>query len=146
MKKVFLILSLIFSSISFAAGPVSVQVVTGSYTVPARKWARVTAHVIQGGAFTINGSTALSSVNSLRSWSVLASDNYQHWNHSTLGRAEMSITSTTNATSLGVGTGFNENTAYSEAITSETATFKIPSGSVINGSGTWRATVELYER
>lgn len=152
---VFIFVFLLASSAAFAAGPIKVQVVTTSYTVPSGKWAQVTAHVIQGGSFTIGGVVALSSVNSLRSWTILASDNlaviastFQTSQKylSVYTGADNSIPSTPANTVHTYNGAFNEGTAYSEAITSESATYNLPAGTVINGSGTWRATVELYER
>jgi len=41
--------------------PASISVITGTYTLPADRFARVTVEVDSGGLFTLNGTTAVSS-------------------------------------------------------------------------------------
>jgi hypothetical protein len=49
------------TTFGFMGNPASLTVGTGSYTVPANKYAFCTAQVMNGGTFTIDASTALSS-------------------------------------------------------------------------------------
>jgi hypothetical protein len=124
--------------IPFDNNPVSVSVKTGSYTIPSGQYARVVANVKAGGTFTIDAATALDSVS--RSWSVLASDNLKLSTYST---SVGGLATETAQQSMGsAGAAFTETTAYCE--TSETGEFWLPAGTVINGTGSWRATVMLY--
>lgn len=115
--------------VPFNFQPESTSVRTSSYTIPTGKYAKVDVQCIGGGTFTIDGATALSS----SSWSVLASDNMRM-------DANNYLTTGANGTIGGVGGAFNENTAYDN----QTQTFWLPSGAVINGTGTWRAVVQIY--
>lgn len=136
MKILFLILSLIFSSVSFGMerAPLSVQVITGSYTVPARKIAKVVVNLEGSATFTIGGVTALKGTQN----SVLASSVLTY-----------KVASTSRQLSVNTG---GEATAHGDAFTSVVdqkttiAQLELPAGTVLNGTGTWRAIVTLYER
>jgi len=122
--------------IPFDNCPVSIDVKTGSYTVPTGSYARCLASVSDGGTFTIDTKTALRSKAST-SWSVLASDNIPFVSSGQIATASAAVTST--------GGGFNETTAYTSG-TTDSAEFWLPEGTVINGTGTWSGTVMLYNK
>ena len=180
MKILFLVLSLIFSSVSFAVerAPLSVQVITGSYTVPSRKIAKVYVECDSGGIFSINGVNAVTTspfiniaqsttANGSLSYSVPA--NYRAevvsstnavgvWNH--IGGGSSTWITTTEQTQIKLSLGplasistanQSANKAYSGVAipsnaTNRQANFTLPAGTVLNGTGNWRATVEIYER
>lgn len=126
--------------IPFDNCPVSVSVKTGSYTIPSGQYARTVASVSDGGTFTIGGTTALHSKAST-SWSVLASDNLKLADYSSSTGFLATVQSASGLTSAGAA--FSETTAYASG-TSQNAEFWLPAGTVINGTGTWAATVMLY--
>lgn len=165
----------------FDYNPVSVAVKTGSYPIPAGRYAIVTAQVRDGGSFTIGGATALNSksvpsatkvevvnANALPSYTV-PSDKYFEGQISPGGTSS----SWTIGTGVGVGIGgsgsqygirmgpgqrvWHDTAGGNPAvdvvgilfpIDSEdsfvTATFYVPTGTTISGSGNWRATVSEY--
>ena len=125
MKMLFVIFNLFFSISIFANDrPVSVSVISGSYTVPARRWAKVVVNLEGSASFTIGGVTALRGTQN----SVIAS-----------------VSSSCNTTCSGAS-GWP--TTGSSATDQKTTIgqFEAPAGAVLNGSGTWRAIVTLYER
>lgn len=125
--------------IPFNFQPESVSVVTGSYTVPPGKYARVIANVSGSSTFTIGGATALASTSA--TWSVLASDNLRTVSGGG-GSTNALFTNTAETSIQAVGSAFNESTAQMNTALSEV--YFLPSGTVINGTGTWRAVVEQY--
>lgn len=119
--------------VPFNFQPANVSVKTGSYTIPAGKYAKVDVQCEAGGSFTIDGLTALTS----KSWTVLSSDNLGTYN----GNGGEKILATGSTTTFaGNGGAFNEATAYD----SQTQSYWLPSGAIINGSGTWRAVVQEF--
>lgn len=114
--------------IPFNFQPESISVKTASYTVPAGKYAYITANVIGAATFTIGGATAISGNAS----TLLSSTTLD------LGGTTGSLLTNT---TLGAGTNAFTSTTVN---TTETASFWAPSGTVINGTGTWRATVSIY--
>ena len=138
------------ATISHIPNPISISVKTAGYTIPANRYARVSVNVHAGGTFNIGGVTSLSSLTA--TWTVLASDNLtahtlsatsnNGFTNSTIGRL---LTGGSNAdfpAANFVGNAFNESTAQFN--TSVTEQYFMPAGTVINGTGTWRATVEEY--
>ena len=114
-----------------ARSPVAISVRTASYTIPAGRWARVVANVEGTGTFTVNGTTALRSTQN----NVLASSPLR----TAVSNSTVHLLTLTN----GTGTG----DAYGAVTDQKTIVgdFNLPTGTVINGSGTWRATVEEYD-
>ena len=127
-------------NIPFNFQPASVSVKTSSYTIPIGKYAYVSANVEGTGTFTIGGDIALRGTTSS-----------QITNTSSIARSRLgsfpntssSSILTTNATpDAGDSASFGYGSAtFTESVTSS---YWIPAGSVISGSGTWRATVSLY--
>ena len=120
--------------IPFNFCPTSVSVKTSSYTIPAGYYACVVANVAGSGSFTIDSDTAL--VAAL--WTALASSGLQTSN--TPGTTAL-LTSGTNSLP---GNAFTSSSAKAAV----SATYWLPTGTVINGSGgldgSWYATVSLY--
>lgn len=120
--------------IPFDNNPASIAVKTASYTIPAGKYARCLINVIGAGTFTINGVTALQG--NADTWTTLASTSLSK---GTSGGGQALLTSTSAA-------------PYTAAFSSDTGTDTsvitceawLPTGTVIAGSGTWRATVMEY--
>jgi hypothetical protein len=134
--------------IPFNNNPVSVSVKTASYTIPAGKFARVVVNVIGSGTFTINGNTALSgtqnnvitSVNNMYrapgSGVIAASQPYQPG----------AIQTTVSGTTTSQGSAQNSLLVYGNETDQKPLIqdYYLSTGTVINGTGTWRATVEEY--
>jgi hypothetical protein len=113
--------------VPFNFQPSSVSVKTASYTIPAGKYAKVTVNIDGTGTFTIDGSTALSaSQNSVLATSPLATDG--------TGR----LTTTTAA--AGSPAAYTSETDKRSVV----ADYFLPAGTVIAGSGTWRAVVQEF--
>lgn len=123
--------------VPFINMPYSVSVQSSSYTIPAGYYARCTASLKGNSTFTIGGSTALY----CSSNSVLASDNLITANgtggnlNGALGTAALGA-----GQSNAVGSAFNE--ATDEKVMAKD--YWLPSGTIINGTGTWAAVVELF--
>lgn len=122
--------------VPFDNRPSSVAVKTASYTIPAGKYARVVVNLEGSATFTIGGVTALRGTQN----SVLASDNIKlSVVASSLGALGTHLTGA--AADLGAAGGaFNETTDQK----SVTETLWLPTGTIINGTGTWRAVVMEY--
>ena len=118
--------------IPFNHMPASTTVRTASYTIPAGFYARVVANVEGTGTFTIGGSTALRGTSN----QVLASSVLDF--KTSLGFQRLCVESSTAGSPDG-----NAFTSTTNA-TSTTESYWLPTGAVINGTGTWRAVVELY--
>jgi hypothetical protein len=123
--------------IPFNFQPASVSVKTASYTIPAGRYAYVVANVEGTGTFTIDAATALRSTQN----SVLASDNLRT---STPASQQSSAlyTSTSDASASAIGGAFNETTDQKTVVHG----YWVPSGTIINGTGTWRAVVTEYNQ
>ena len=111
--------------------PVAISVKTGSYTIPVGRWARAVVNVEGTGTFTVNGTTALRGTQN----NVLASSVLQYY-----------VNGSANTLHSAGGTN-PAGSAFSSATDQKTIVgeFNLPTGTVINGSGTWRATVEEYD-
>lgn len=157
--------------VPFNFQPASVSVKTGSYAIPAGFYAKVVVEVDSGGIFTIDSVNALTSAafvnvdaydqsNSNVSYTV-PSGYYAETQINSDGSIS-GVTISGNATgsqpsqfthfslgpggSISFGGGLNSRdsvTGYAipSNATNRTAEFWLPSGTVINGSGNWRATV-----
>jgi len=159
--------------------PVSVSVKTGSYTIPAGKYARVTVEVDSGGIFTINtinactsaGFIAIDQANaSLAALSYSVPTDYRGSaafsstltdTYSIAGNSTINI-NTNSSSPVGIdlgpgsvysmpgGVASNAKGIHGVAIpsnaTNRQATYWLPTGTVINGSGNWRAVVEEYNQ
>lgn len=121
--------------IPFMEMPFSVSVKTSSYTIPAGYYARAIVNLVGTSNFTIDGSSALE----CNQHSVLSSDNLKL--NTVDGVTGGLLTNwTTSSSPTASGTAFNE-TSDIKIVTCE---FRLPTGTLIDGSGGWRATVELY--
>jgi hypothetical protein len=114
------------ATISHIPNPLSVAVKTASYTITAGRYARVTANVIGTATFTINAATALQGTQN----NVLSSSSM-----TVVGDARLSTTT-------GVGTSAAYGVVADQKNLSET--YYLPEGTIINGTGSWRAVVEEY--
>lgn len=120
---------------SHIPNPASISVKTAGYTIPANRYARVIANVIGSATFTINGSTALSGTQN----SVLGSDNLRICTYS--GTTNFLATPPAAPSAFGaVGSAFTEATQQHNLVQE----YFLPAGTIINGTGTWRAVVEEY--
>lgn len=156
--------------------PSSTTVRTSSYSIPSGKYARVIVQVENGGSFSINGSTALTSDDgdvisvgvSSSNPSYVVPSGYTFVgqagggsvNGVTIDGNELFSTAgdsrynqinagggSTVAVSSSGGTVYLTGYATKNCFESSksTAEFWIPNGATINGSGSWRATVEEYD-
>jgi len=137
------------SSSGFNNNPSSTTVRTASYTIPAGKYARVVANLEGSATLTINGTTALRGTqNSILSSSSLqfqtqGNFTYSAAGFSTSGNANKLITTTAGDASV---SGNAPTSAFSTTTDQKTVVqdFWCPTGTVINGTGTWRAIVTEY--
>lgn len=156
--------------------PSSVSVKTSSYSIPASKWAEVYVEADSGGTFTINGVTSITTdafvnvdytVSGTTNISYTAPADYlvdvdvataaaitinPNGNNVTtaiaasemrpykLGPGGTMTSSSTSGNKSVTGYGIPSNA------TNRSATFRLPGGTVINGSGSWRATVVEFNR
>ena len=130
----------------FNGNPSSVSVKTGSYTIPANKYAYITANCENGATFSIDGTVALSS----NSWSALAKSTGNLY--STAGVATYTGGSTTEGliTNLGGVTTSGAGSIDGDpvftnatAMTAVVANFWVPTGTVLTTSS-GRYTVQLF--
>lgn len=166
-------------SIPFNFQPESVSVHTGSYTIPAGKYARVIAHINGNGSFTIDGATAIdatqaSVVNVLVVNVGISPASYtvpSGYYFEGIAVATAAVTISVDGTDIGeisdtignkvmVGSGSTlsapssgiSGTAKILGVSRKVSSgegpvnseFWLPSGTVINGSGSWRATVQIF--
>ena len=120
--------------------PSSVNVQTGSYSIPAGYYARAVVNITGSGNFSVNGSNVLIGSQN----TVLASDNLRTSNYSTGPTNDyigsLTVTTTSDASWKNpIGSAFNESTDE-KVITQD---YWLPSGTTINGSN-YRALIELY--
>jgi len=128
------------ATISHIPNPVSISVKVAGYTIPANRYARVVANVSGASTFTIAGVTALASTSA--TWSVLAADALKI---STTGVNVGGLgISTSNGGDAWAATGSAFSEATAQMVTALSEVYFMPAGTVINGTGTWRATVEEY--
>lgn len=121
--------------VPFNFAPLSVSVKTGSYTVPAGKYARAVVNLEGSATFTIGGVTALRGTQN----SVLGGSNMY------IATGSLNGGNTAGALFTGANSGTLSN-AYSTTTDQKSliAEIWLPSGTVINGTGTWRAVVTEY--
>jgi hypothetical protein len=115
--------------VPFDNNPLAVSVKTASYTIPTGRFARVLINLEGSATFTIGGVTAIRGTQN----SVLAGANLR--TNTTISNAL--ITTSSPGT---VGAAFTDTTDQKTTI----AELWLPSGTVINGTGTWRAVVMEY--
>lgn len=153
--------------VPFDNNPTSVSVKTESYTIPAGKYAKVYVECDSGGQFTINGSVAVDTDPFLN---IDVSTNSATIYTVPTGYRAVILQATTNVATiytngnidyrfsnidgdLGPGgtvskSGGDGATCSGVAIPSNAthrqAEFFLPSGTVISGSGNWKATVMEY--
>lgn len=129
--------------VPFDFNPVSVSVKTGSYTIPAGKYARAIVNVIGSGTFTINGTTALSGSQN----NVITNVNNLYRDNRAATVSGISVVQgglISGSGQTGAGSGvllvYGNETDQKPLVHD----YFLPTGTVINGTGTWRATVEEY--
>lgn len=136
------------SSSGFNNNPSSTSVKVASYTIPAGKYARVVANLEGSATLTINGTTALRGTQN----SVLGSSGMitqtQNINASVTGGNTLfsgQVLISGGGAPTG-GTNNSGNAAFTSATDQKTVVqdFWCPTGTVINGTGTWRAIVTEY--
>lgn len=119
--------------VPFNFEPVAVSVRTASYTIPAGRYARVTVNLEGSATFTIGGVTALRGTQ-----------------NSVLGSSPVGTNSGSGVNSIAVAQSpsTNSGAAFSSATMQQTVTTDIwlPAGTVINGTGVWRATVQEFNK
>jgi hypothetical protein len=120
------------ATISHIPNPVAVSVKTAGYTIPANRYARAVVNLIGSATFTINAVTALQGTQA-----TLASTG-PTVNRGTDGTSFGSIQAVTGA---GIGTHSWSGVTYQETTVKD---YFLPAGTIINGTGTWRAVVEEY--
>lgn len=117
------------STISHIPNPAFVSVVSAGYTIPASRYARAVVNVIGSGTFTINAVTALAGTQN----SVLSGSNM--------------VVGTGSENGLRAATfGGPYANAYTTVVDQKNLVqdYFLPAGTIINGTGTWRAVVEEY--
>jgi outer membrane lipoprotein SlyB len=157
--------------VPFNFQPVSVSVKTGSYTIPSGKYARVYVECENGGTFTINGNTAMDTdallsatthqTNSGIAVTYTTPANYRAEviyldsgtingfvggnsggvlknNYFSIGPGQTVSTSNIGTFGSIIGSAIPGNA------TNRNADFWLPTGTVINGTGIWRAVVMEY--
>jgi hypothetical protein len=129
--------------------PVSTTVKTSSYTVPTGQYARVIANLEGSASLTIDGVTAIRGTQH----TALSSSNMSVQSQDAVGGAGgISTTYRTNVTLTGAGAaqGFTNipTNAFNTTTDQKTviADFWVPAGTVISGTGTWRAVVSIYNQ
>jgi hypothetical protein len=160
------------ATLTHIPNPVAISVKTAGYTIPANRYARVIADCDSGGTVTINGVNALvtsaflnidqsgtnnitytvpsgyfgtaSFISQLAAQFRINSNRIQSYNADTYTN-QFSVGP--GGTFEGIGAGTNNNIqgyATPSGATNRIAEFFLPTGTVINGTGTWRAVVEEY--
>lgn len=119
-----------------AVKPVSVSVQAGIYYIPAGYYARVVVNLEGSATFTINGTIALRGTQN----GVLASDNLKLTDPGSGYAVGALYMHTAGGAPGAAGAAFNETTDQKTVV----AEYNLPTGTAINGSGVWRAVVELY--
>jgi len=130
--------------IPFNFQPVSVSVKTSSYTIPAGKYAYVTANAIGSATFEIGGATALSGSSTTQTTNTSSTLRYGRGDGVNYVLENHLLA--TDASNGHGGTPHGDAFGYASKTFNEvaTASYWLPAGTVISGSGTWRATVSLY--
>jgi len=150
--------------IPFNFQPDSVAVKTGTYAIPAGRYALVTAYVENGGTFTIGGAAAL--ISKAKSAPVKVTHATSSAYTVPAGRIFRGIISGASSVDgapftgvhdyveLGPGSvvsgpggtfhviGYTE--IIEEANSNVSAQFWVPTGTSISGTGTWKATVQEF--
>jgi hypothetical protein len=109
--------------------PITVTVQTAGFTVPAGRSARITVNLEGTATFTINGVLALRGTQN----SVLGSSPLKQNSSAPLSLAA-------NSGAAGASDAFVSATDQKTTV----ATFSVPTGTVLNGTGTFRYVVEQY--
>lgn len=136
------------SSAGFNNNPLSTTVRTASYTIPAGRYARVVANLEGSATLTINGTTALRGTqNSILSSSGLITQTQII--NAGFGGVSTNFSGQVLMTGAGVNNGGTNNfgsAAFTSGTDQKTVVqeFWCPTGTVINGTGTWRAIVTEY--
>lgn len=112
--------------------PVAVSVRTASYTIPTGRYARVLVNLEGSATFTIGGVTALRGTQA----TVLSTNVIRFTNVSGGGQS----LNTANQSSANNGAAYTSTTQQETVV----AEMWLPAGTVINGTGTWRAVVQEY--
>ncbi len=114
--------------------------------IPVGKYAYVTANAVGSGTFEVGGATALSGSSTTQTTNTSSNLRYGtatggvNSDERHLLSAVGSTNSGSAASPYGNAFGYGSETFNEVA----TASYWLPAGTVISGSGTWRATVSLY--
>lgn len=123
--------------VPFNFQPLSVSVKTGSYTIPAGRYAFISANLVGGsGIFQIDGNTAMQSVTNTTAQTTLSSSSLRAVNNSIGGAINPSLGEITNpSTGSGhsdAGAAFSASTATFTDVQISNGNFWVPTGTVLN--------------
>lgn len=118
---------------NFDFNPAAISVKTTNYTIPEGRYARVIANVEGSASFNINGSLALRGAQN----SVLATSPLLL----AKGGSGASGITAQSTSAAGIEAAFSSQTDQKPLVQD----FWVPQGTIISGSGSWRAVVEEYE-
>jgi hypothetical protein len=154
--------------------PASISVKTASYTIPAGRYARVYTECDSGGIFTINAVNAVVTAAFVNIDLQGTTSNFAYTapsgfyakvtaaagggtTFSVNGNVSQALTGTAYSSQFEIGpsgtmavpstflsSGFIQGVAIPSNATNRQATFYVPTGTVISGSGNWKAIVEEY--
>lgn len=154
--------------------PASISVKTASYTIPAGRYARIVAECDSGGTLTINAVTAITTAafvnidlqgNTSNFAYTVPSGFYAKVTAAAGSGTTFSVNGNVSQTLAGTaytsqfeigpsgtmavpssffGIGFVQGVAIPSNATNRQGQFFVPTGTVISGTGNWRAVVEEY--
>ena len=133
--------------VPFNNQPTAVSVKTGSYTIPAGKYARVVVNLEGSATFTINGATALRGTqNVILSGAALSQEAQNETGGGGSRQYNKLLTGTIVQTAGSIDLRSNVLSFGTNDQKTLTETLWLPTGTVINGTGTWRAVVMEYNQ
>lgn len=137
--------------IPFDHNPIAISVKTASYTIPVGRYARVIANLEGSATITINGATALRGTqNNVLGSSAIGGAQRAYTFYSGFGFSTVSryLLVTSAATDQNTVASADISNAFTTATDQKTviADFFCPTGTVISGTGVWRAVVTEYNK
>lgn len=137
------------ATFGFRGNPASLNIHTsGNFTVPAGKYAHLTANVSSGGTCSLDSTVALRSP----TWNAISQNSGNLWSYGT-GTGTRTVSSGKpegHMQTVGENAGPATTTTLSAvfanvtAATSSTGSFWVPTGTTINITGTGTATTQLF--